>query len=88
MAFAPLVLPSWNVEAPALLGRTPTVRSGGSRHCRSDDDRRLPLAITKPSPDVKAAARPALSTTAAATGALRRARGDPTVHHRRLRWPG
>src|SRR5437899_8380038 len=25
MAFAPLVLPSWNVEAPALLGQAPAV---------------------------------------------------------------
>src|SRR2546423_12019267 len=27
MAFAPLVLPSWNVEAPALLGQAPAVET-------------------------------------------------------------
>ena len=30
MALAPLVLPSWNVEAPALLGRTSTVEAAAA----------------------------------------------------------
>lgn len=64
MALAPLVLPSWNVEAPALLGRTPTVEAAVADSPPITTVASVPIA--KPLPDIQVAARPALSTTAAA----------------------
>src|SRR3954452_3804179 len=64
MAPAPLVLPSWNVEAPALLGRTPTVEAAVADSPPITAVASVPIA--KPLPDIQVAARPALSTTAAA----------------------
>ena len=64
MAFAPLALPRWSVEAPSLLGKAPAIES--------------PAQVAKPAPTVvtrpatapvaaPVAARPALSTAAAAS---------------------
>ncbi len=65
MALAPLVLPSWNVEAPALLGRAPSVEAVASDASPITSVASGPLA-PKPLPDIKAPARPSLSPTAAA----------------------
>ena len=64
MALAPLVLPSWNVEAPALLGRNSDRGSGGRGFPPITTVASVPIA--KPLPDIQVAARPTLSTTAAA----------------------
>ena len=51
MALAPLVLPSWNVEAPALLGRTPTVEAAVADSPPITTVASVPIA--KPLPDIK-----------------------------------
>jgi len=68
MALAPLVLPSWNVEAPALLGRTPTVEAAVADSPPITTVASVPVAAAaaKPLPDIKIPARPSLSPTAAA----------------------
>lgn len=65
MALAPLALPSWNVEAPALLGRTSTVEAAVADSPPVMTVASVPLAA-KPLPDIKAPVRPSLSPTAAA----------------------
>ena len=65
MALAPLVLPTWNVEAPALLGRTSTVEAAVADSPPVTAVASVPLAA-KPLPDIKVPARPALSPTATA----------------------
>jgi len=65
MALSPLVLPSWNVEAPALLGRTPTVEAAVSDSPPVTTVASVPLPA-KPLPDIKVPVRPSLSATAAA----------------------
>ena len=65
MALAPLVLPSWNVEAPALLGRTSTVEAAAADSPPMTAVASVPVAA-KPLPDIKVPARPTLSPTAAA----------------------
>src|SRR3982750_4615730 len=64
MAFAPLVLPSWNVEAPALFGNAPAAEAAVPDS--------PPLTIVAPAPhtikslpQLAAAAKPSLSTAAA-----------------------
>jgi bla regulator protein BlaR1 len=67
MAFAPLALPSWTVEAPALLGQAPTVETPAA----------VPVASTYAAPKASgspisavqptAATLPAISTAAAAS---------------------
>jgi beta-lactamase regulating signal transducer with metallopeptidase domain len=73
MALAPLVLPRWNVEAPALLGRTSTAEATVFNGGESWTVASAPLTTTAV-PDVKvpdtkssaAPARPTLSATATA----------------------
>ena len=65
MALAPLVLPSWNVEAPALLGRTSTVEAAAADSPPMTAVASVPVAA-RPLPDIKVPARPSLSPTAAA----------------------
>jgi len=65
MALAPLVLPSWNVEAPALLGRTSTVEAAAADSPPMTAVASVPVAA-RPLPDIKVPARPTLSPTAAA----------------------
>ena len=65
MALAPLVLPSWNVEAPALLGRTPTMEVAAADSPSTTAVTSVPVAAA-PLPDIKVPARPSLSATAAA----------------------
>ncbi len=65
MALAPLVLPSWNVEAPALLGRTSTVEAAAADSPPMTAVASVPVAA-KPLPDIKVPERPTLSPTAAA----------------------
>ena len=64
MAFAPLALPSWSVEAPALLGQAPKIESAAPA------TQAAPVVVTTPAiaPTVApVAAKPKLSTAAAAT---------------------
>jgi beta-lactamase regulating signal transducer with metallopeptidase domain len=65
MALAPLVLPSWNVEAPALLGQAPTVEATVADSPPVTAVASAPLPA-KALPDIDAAPRPSLSPTAAA----------------------
>ena len=65
MALSPLVLPSWNVEAPALLGRTPTVEAAVADSPPITTVASVALPAT-PLPDIKGPVRPSLSATAAA----------------------
>ena len=64
MAFAPLALPSWSVEAPALLGQAPKIESAAPA------TQAAPVVVTTPAiaPTVApVAAKPKLSKAAAAT---------------------
>src|SRR5579884_617847 len=67
MALAPLVLPSWNVEAPALLGRTPTAEATVQSSPPLKSVASAPLA-SAPLPDINAPpeVRPSLSPAATA----------------------
>lgn len=65
MALAPLVLPSWNVEAPALLGRASTVEAAAADSPPMTAVASVPVAA-RPLPEIKVPARPSLSPTAAA----------------------
>lgn len=65
MALAPLVLPSWNVEAPALLGRASSVEAAAADSPPMTAVASVPVAA-RPLPDIKVPARPSLSPTAAA----------------------
>ena len=65
MALAPLVLPSWNVEAPALLGQAQTVEATVADSPPVTAVASAPLPA-KALPDIEAAPRPSLSPTAAA----------------------
>ncbi|MGN6058996.1 MAG: M56 family metallopeptidase [Sphingomicrobium sp.] len=67
MALAPLVLPSWNVEAPALLGRAPTVEAAVQDSPPLKTVASAPLSA-KPLPEIKAPeqVRPSLSPAATA----------------------
>jgi beta-lactamase regulating signal transducer with metallopeptidase domain len=65
MALAPLVLPSWNVEAPALLGQAPTVEATVADSPPVTAVASAPLPA-KALPDIEVAPRPSLSPTAAA----------------------
>jgi bla regulator protein BlaR1 len=66
MAFAPLVLPSWNVEAPALFGNAPTAEAAVPDSPPLTTVASAPRSI-KSLPELAAAAKPSLSTAAAAT---------------------
>src|SRR4051812_3492798 len=66
MAFAPLALPSWNVEAPALLGRSPTAEATVQGSPRIVSVASAP-SETRPPPGITAPASPTLNSTAAAT---------------------
>jgi beta-lactamase regulating signal transducer with metallopeptidase domain len=65
MAFAPLVLPSWNVEAPALLGQTPAAETS---HQAAAKNATATLAV-KEAQAGSATPRVSVSTAAAATAA-------------------
>ena len=84
MAFAPLVLPSWNVEAPALLGQRAAAERRSRRACAR---RSRPTAADAGRATTDAAGRAVcsprcrLSPAAAATGALCRSGRDPAAHH-------
>lgn len=65
MALAPLVLPSWNVEAPALLGRASSVEAAAADSPPMTAVASVPVAA-RPLPEIKVPARPSLSPTAAA----------------------
>jgi beta-lactamase regulating signal transducer with metallopeptidase domain len=63
MAFAPLVLPSWSVEAPALLGTTPAIDAAAQPVAAA-----APTAATQtPLAATHAASQPAISAAAAAS---------------------
>jgi beta-lactamase regulating signal transducer with metallopeptidase domain len=66
MAFAPLVLPSWNVEAPALLGQAPAPEA--AVQAPSSTAAKVTMRPASP-PAVEAPARATLSAAAAATAA-------------------
>ena len=67
MAFAPLALPSWNVEAPAFLGRTPAAEATVLESPRTTTAvASAPISSSKV-PDSAFAPRTALSAEAAAT---------------------
>ena len=66
MALAPLVLPSWNVEAPALLGRVPTAEAMAQDSPPLKAVASAPLS-TNPLPQIKVPQRPSLSPAATAT---------------------
>jgi beta-lactamase regulating signal transducer with metallopeptidase domain len=68
MALAPLALPSWNVEAPALLGRVPTVEATVQDSPPLKTVASIPLP-TAPAPDLKGPAEVRPSLSAAATAA-------------------
>lgn len=68
MALAPLVLPSWNVEAPALLGWVPTVEATVQDSPPLKTVASIPLS-TKPLPEIKVPAEARPSLNAAATAA-------------------
>jgi beta-lactamase regulating signal transducer with metallopeptidase domain len=66
MAFAPLVLPRWTVEAPALLGTAPAVEA--PVQAPSSAAATVPTPVSAmPLPDVKVPQRASISPTAAAT---------------------
>lgn len=65
MALAPLVLPSWNVEAPALLGRTSAVEAAVPDSPPVTAVASVSVAA-RPLPHIKVPARPSLSPTATA----------------------
>ena len=70
MAFAPIVTPSWNVEAPALMGQAPAAEAAVQGSPRIDSAASAPVAsvpVARSLPDVQAAARPSLSTVATVT---------------------
>src|SRR3954471_7369973 len=66
MAFAPLVLPSWNVEAPALLGQAPVPEAAVQAPASTAAKATIQPASL---PAVEAPARATLSAAAAATAA-------------------
>jgi beta-lactamase regulating signal transducer with metallopeptidase domain len=68
MAFAPLVLPSWNVEAPALFGSTPTVEAAVPASTVEPRIASVPATV-KPivTPAAEASAAPSISPVAAAS---------------------
>ena len=89
MAFAPLVLPSWTVEAPALFGQAPSEsrsplrrrRAGVDCRDRAAQHRRCQGAAQS---QLRADAQPGRGRD----GVLRRSRGDPAADHLRSRSPG
>src|SRR5205823_2530625 len=68
MAFAPLVLPTWPVEAPALLGQAPAVEATAQMAAPVATQGTAPIA-TAPIPAASVPSRPSLSAVAAATAA-------------------
>jgi beta-lactamase regulating signal transducer with metallopeptidase domain len=66
MAFAPLALPSWNVEAPALLGHAPAVEAAAPISDPAPSIVSAPVSA-KALPDVQVPTRVSLSPAAAAT---------------------
>jgi beta-lactamase regulating signal transducer with metallopeptidase domain len=68
MALAPLVLPSWNVEAPALLGRVPTAEATAQDSPPLKAVASAPLSI-KALPEIKAPVDVRHSFSAGATAA-------------------
>lgn len=68
MAFAPLVLPSWTVEAPSLLGQAPAVEASAQAPAPAASSIAVPANSTVV-PAAKVAARPSI-TTAAAVSAI------------------
>src|SRR3954468_10349601 len=66
VAFAPLVLPTWNIEAPALLGQTPATVASVQSSPSASTVVVAPVAL-KDAPAIKAPARVSLSPLAAAT---------------------
>ena len=71
MAFAPLVLPSWNVEAPALMGEAPalqTVAVTPTAELNADPDKALKTVVPNAvQPQATANATSSIGTVAAAT---------------------
>jgi beta-lactamase regulating signal transducer with metallopeptidase domain len=68
MAFAPLVIPTWSVEAPALLGSAPPIEVAAQSATLTTDDATLTTA-PKALPEIKAPSRVSISPAAAATAA-------------------
>ena len=68
VAFAPLVLPSWKLEAPALLGQTPAVEATVQTPAPASTIVAAP-AVSKDAPVVNVATRPSVSPVAALTAA-------------------
>src|SRR5947207_15481682 len=68
MAFAPLVLPTWNIEAPALLGEAPVIETT-VQNAVLPSTQPLALAPVKAAPVASAPSRVSLSPVAAATAA-------------------
>src|SRR5438477_11425150 len=70
MAFAPLVLPSWSVEAPVLLGQAPAAEATVVDPPRDSPRTTTTVASVplsaKSIPEVRTAPRPSLSPAAAA----------------------
>ncbi|GAA3888091.1 hypothetical protein GCM10022276_04010 [Sphingomonas limnosediminicola] len=68
MAFAPLVIPTWRVEAPALLGSAPPIEAAAQPATLTTGDATLTTA-PKALPEIKAPSRVSISLAAAATAA-------------------
>ena len=66
MAFAPLVLPAWNVEAPALLGQTPATEAAIQTPVLKPS---APAETTAPTPAPAESPQAMISPVAAATAA-------------------
>ena len=78
VAFAPLVLPSWNVEAPALLGQTPAAVATVQTPEPVSTVVAAPVAL-KDAPVANVASRASLSPLAAATAAYHDRKGITTL---------
>src|SRR5437868_4168695 len=68
VAFAPLLLPSWNIEAPALLGQTPAAVATVQSPAPVSTVVVAPVAL-KDAPLASVGSRASLSAVAAATAA-------------------
>src|SRR6478672_7062813 len=66
LALAPLVLPNWNVEAPALFGKAPAVEAPAPQAAPMVAAASPAAMSTKPLPAIQGPVRPTISATATA----------------------